>query len=60
MGRNDQKPENTKAEHKQPLATRIASLQERARPRGSEQTFTSAELKAFMDDQWGEGKYENR
>ena len=60
MGRNDQKPGNTKAEHEQPLAKRIAALQERARPRGSEQTLTSAELKAFMDDQWGEGEDEDR
>ena len=60
MGRNDQKPENTNAEHEQPLATRIASLQERARLRGSEQALTSAELKAFMDDQWGEGEDEDR
>ncbi len=60
MGRNDQKPENTKAEHEQRLAKRIASLQERARPRSSEQTLTSAELKAFMDDQWGEGKDADR
>lgn len=49
-----------KAEHEQPLAKRIAALQERARPRGSEQTLTSAELKAFMDDQWGEGEDEER
>lgn len=60
MGRNDQTPENTKAEHEQPLAKRIAALQERARPRASEQTLTSAELKAFMDDQWGEGEDKDR
>ncbi|MCT4333279.1 hypothetical protein MU516_10420 [Paracoccus sp. YLB-12] len=60
MGRNDQKPEYTNAENEQPLAKRIASLQERAKPRSSEQTLTSAELKAFMDDQWGEGKDEER
>lgn len=60
MGRSNQKPENAKAERAQPLAKRIAALQERARPRGSNQTLTSAELKAFMDDQWGEGEGEDR
>ena len=60
MGRNDQKPENAKAEQEQPLAKRIAALQERARPPGNEQPLTWAELKAFMDDQWGEGEDEDR
>ncbi|KEJ94964.1 hypothetical protein SAMN05444149_107142 [Pseudosulfitobacter pseudonitzschiae] len=36
-------------------AERLAALQEKARALGITTTLTEAELKAFMDDQWGEG-----
>lgn len=39
---------------------RIAALQERASQRDSEQTLTSAELKALIDDQWSDGEDNDR
>lgn len=59
MGRSDQTLLDTKADRAELRAKRIAALQERARPRDSEQMLTSAELKAFMDDHWGEGEDED-
>lgn len=60
MGKEDQTPQNAKADQIEPLAERIAALQERAASCCGKQTLTSAEMKAFMDDQWAEGEDEDR
>ena len=49
-------PEPDQAE---PLAKRIAALQEKAGQFGFDQTQIVAELKAFMDDGWGKGEKRN-
>jgi hypothetical protein len=60
MGIGDQTLPDTKADRADLRAKRVSALQKRARVRDSEQTLTSAELKTFMDDQWGEGEDEDR
>ncbi len=59
MGKKDQTPQNAQADQIEPLAQRIAALQEKAASCVGKQTLTSAEMKAFMDDQWGEGEVED-
>ncbi|MBU0642437.1 MAG: hypothetical protein KJ731_10455 [Alphaproteobacteria bacterium] len=37
------------------LLERVAALQDRVKALGSAAPLTELEMKAFMDDQWGEG-----
>ena len=59
MEEDKHKPPYPEPDQAEPLAKRIAALQEKARQLGFDQTLTTAEQKAFMDDGWGEGEKRN-